>query len=242
MLSLDKVTAKLTNISFFDEKHGEESVKGIALRFTFDAANSILDEFSPGLKKSLYRAPDPTDAAQLFEEPEYLPLRRFPLLDALRWELAMIGREVIIDYGIGDDSAIRFIEATADKWTFDLREGGSVGVTFRVKAHPDADQVAHLFTLKGNEVSIAIAIGSGQQHSLESDGDDDGDHDDDDAPADLVEALAPAKPKRGRKAKVFADALDGSSDDPFGKTEAETVSVEDWPFPDVRNADGELQP
>jgi hypothetical protein len=49
MLSLDKVTAKLTNISFFDEKHGEESVKGIALRFTFDAANSILDDFSPGV-------------------------------------------------------------------------------------------------------------------------------------------------------------------------------------------------
>lgn len=241
MLSLDKVTAKLTNISFFDEKHGEESVKGIALRFTFDAANSILDEFSPGLKKSLYRAPDPTDAAQLFEEPEHLPLRRFPLLDPLRWELAMIGREVIIDYGIGDDSAIRFIEATADKWTFDLREGGSVGVTFRVKAHPDADQVAHLFTLKGNEVSIAIAIGSGQQHSLESDADDDQD-DHDDAPADLVDALAaPAKPKRGRKPKAFADALDGTSDDPFGKTEAETVSAEDWPFPGDSESRGAVQ-
>lgn len=220
MLSLDKVTAKLTNISFFDEKHGEESVKGIALRFTFDAANSILDEFSPGLKKSLYRAPDPTDAAQLFEEPEHLPLRRFPLLDALRWELAMIGREVIIDYGIGDDSAIRFIEATADKWTFDLREGGSVGVTFRVKAHPDADQVAHLFTLKGNEVSIAIAIGSGQQHSLESDGDT-GEDGDDDGPADLVDDLAPPKAKRGRKPRAFADALDGSDDAPFGTGEEE---------------------
>lgn len=240
MLSLDKRNATLAHVSFYRENHGDEVVQGVALKITFDAPNSILDEFSPGLRKALYRAPDPKDAQQLFEEPEHLPLRRWPLMPTLKWDLAMIGREVVIDYGIGDDSAVRFIEATADKFSFYLREGGSVGVTFRVKATPDATQVAHLFSLIGSDISIAIALGNGQQHSI--DGDDADDDHDDDHPADLVDALAaPAKPKRGRKPKAFADALDGTSDDPFGKTEAETVSAEDWPFPGDSESRGAVQ-
>lgn len=219
MLSLDKRTVTLDHVSFFTERHGEESVQGIALKFSFDSSNDILDEFAPGLKAAMYRAPEAKDAQQLFEEPTHLPLLRWPLVPSMKWDLVMTGRETIIAFGLGGDSDIRFAEATADKFQFTFRQGGSVGITFRVKAHPDGEQVSRLFELMGHEADIAIGISSGQQHSLESGADDeDGD---DDAPPDLVDALTPDKPKRGRKGKVFAGALDGGSDDPFGSGEDE---------------------
>lgn len=219
MLSLDKRTVTLDHVSFFTERHGEEPVQGIALKFSFDSSNDILDEFAPGLKAAMYRAPEAKDAQQLFEEPTHLPLLRWPLVPSMKWDLVMTGRETIIAFGLGGDSDIRFAEATADKFQFTFRQGGSVGITFRVKAHPDGEQVSRLFELMGHEADIAIGISSGQQHSLESGADDeDGD---DDAPPDLVDALTPDKPKRGRKGKVFAGALDGGSDDPFGSGEDE---------------------
>jgi len=243
IFSLPRRTAHLKHINVRTEKVGDDSQPAVDLKVTFTTGNDFLDELAPGLKKALFKAPDPTDAQQLFEEPEHLPLIRWPMVPSYSWALECIGREIIIGFGLGGDSDIRFVSATANKWKFTLKEGGSVDVEFRVQAHPNADQVSSLYELLDNEIDISIAAFSGDQHSIDTDADDDDQDDhDDDAPADLVDALAaPAKPKRGRKPKAFADALDGTSDDPFGKTEAETVSAEDWPFPGDSESRGAVQ-
>lgn len=167
MQSMPTRTVQFDHMSFYDEKHGEETVQGVALKFSFDASNSILDLFAKGLKASLYRAPDIGDQQELVDDPENLPLLRFPKTPHFRYDEEMAGRKVTIGFGIDDASAIRFEGATADKFAFDLQQGGSVTVTFRVKAHPSAEQVAKLFGLKGGEVDITIEAARAVQADIE---------------------------------------------------------------------------
>lgn len=192
MKSIPTRTVSFDHMSFHDEKHGDETVQAIALKFAFDAPNSLLDAFAPGLRKSLFRAAEAGDAQELFEDAEHMPHLRFPKLPAFRWDEEMVGREVRIAYGIDEDRAIEFDEATVDKFAFDLKEGGSITVTFRVKARPSAEQVAKLFTLKGHEVDITVDPARVQQQEIE--GGDDPD------PEDAGE-------------RVWADAMDGTGDD-----------------------------
>lgn len=232
LFSLPRRTAHLKHINVRTEKIGDDSQPAVDLKVTFTTGNDFLDELATDLKKALFKAPEPTDAQQLFEEPEHLPIIRWPMVPSYNWALECTGREILIGFGLGGDSDIRFVSANANKWKFTLKEGGSVDVEFRVQAHPSADQVSRLYELLDSEIDISIAAFSGEQHSIDTDtnsDDDDPDEFTDDDPlglGDLTEdqsdaPAAPDKPKRGRKGKVFAGALDGGSDDPFGSGEDE---------------------
>lgn len=167
MQSMETRTVEFEHMSFYEERHGDETVQGVALKFAFDASNTLLGRFAPGLRASLYRAPEPTDAQELFEEPDRLPVLRYSKLPAIRWDEEMAGRDIVIGYGISEDSAISFEGATADKFGFELRDGGAVRVTFRVKARPSAEQVAKLFTRKGGVVDITIGEGRASEELVD---------------------------------------------------------------------------
>lgn len=194
MQSIPTRAVEFQHMSFHDEKHGDETVQAIALKFSFDAPNSLLDAFAQGLRKALYRAAEAGDAQELFDDAEHMPHLRFPRMPTFRWDAEMVGRKVVIGYGIDEEGAIEFDEATVDKFAFDLKEGGSITVTFRVKARPSAEQVAKLFTLKGHEVDITVEPPQIAQGELEEPGDDD------DESARTGE-------------QVWADAMDGTGDD-----------------------------
>lgn len=195
MKSIPTRTVEFQHMSFHDEKHGDETVQAIALKLAFDAPNTLLDSFAPGLCASLYRAAEPGDAQELFDG-EHKPHLRYPKMPTFRWEEEMIGRRVVVGFGISEDSAIRFEEATVDKFSFALKEGGSVTVTFRVKARPSAEQVAKLFELKGHDVDLTVEPGETRQAELDGgpDPDEDGEGGD-------------------NEGRAFPDALDGTGDD-----------------------------
>ena len=193
MQSMETRTVNFEHMSFYEEKHGEESVQGVALKFSFDASNALLDSFAPGLRASLYRAAEPGDPQELFEDKDNLTLLRYPKMPAFRYGEEMVGRDVTIGYGIADDGAIHFEDCTADKFAFELKQGGSITVTFRVKVKPSAEQVAKLFDLKGGEVDLTISAGVTRQTDIE-DGDGDGD----------------ADPENER---AFPDAIDGTGEE-----------------------------
>lgn len=189
MQSMETRPVNFEHMSFYEEKHGEDSVQGVALKFSFDASNALLDAFAPGLRASLYRAAEPGDAQELFEDDDHLTLLRYPKLPSFRWDESLIGREIKIGYGIDEDDPMVFEDGVADKFSFELRQGGSVTVTFRVKVKPSAEQVAQLFTLKGNEVDLTIEPGRVVQAEID-DGSDDPDDD-----------------------RTWPDAIDGTGDE-----------------------------
>lgn len=201
MLSLSRRTATLAHINVRTEKSGEENVSAVDLKITFRASNAFLNDLAPGLREAWFAPPEAKDAKELFETPDHFPRRRWPLIATFAWDLQMIGREVIINYGLDEQSDIRFATANANKFRVQCYEGGSVEIALRVQAHPTSEQMAKLYDLLGHEIDIAIGLGSGEQHSMDergSDGDADGDGDDAGSDADGEE-----------QGQVFPDAMDG---------------------------------
>ncbi|MNY77866.1 hypothetical protein D3C86_2179100 [compost metagenome] len=58
-------------------------------------------------------------------------------------------------------------DAKINKLAFDLQEGGTVFVTFRVQAHPDEKTSAKLLALLGQEVHMSLGVDEDAQESVD---------------------------------------------------------------------------
>jgi hypothetical protein len=155
MLKLEKQAARLTNLNARSEKHGEEHVPAADLSFTFDASNDVLSEFDPALKSSLYRKPDANgDQGELLDQPGWMPKLRFPLMSAFKWKTSLDKGSLVVEHG---RHRVEFAEIkTADGWSFEPKDGGTVSVTFRVQCYPDEKQIGRLFSMIQEDVELSL--------------------------------------------------------------------------------------
>ena len=157
MFELDHQKSKLSSVNPRAELHGEDKKHALDLVFEMKVSNDVLSFFDPSLKSALYKANDNTAGqAELIQEPGHLPQLKFPKMGAIKWGYEGAGYEVTVHYGVSGKDDIRLTETQIDGFKFDCQDGGTVGVRFRVIAHPDTPELGRLCELIQREVDITV--------------------------------------------------------------------------------------
>lgn len=156
MFSLKNQAAKLTSVNPRAEIHGQDKKLAVDLKFEIKVSNDVLSEFDPSLKSAIYRAADPGEGDLLADQPGVLPKLKFPLMGAIKWDKSFAGYETIIHYGVSGNMDISLIETDVDNFNFDCQDGGTVVVSFRVIAHPEAEQLGRLCEMIQQEVEMSL--------------------------------------------------------------------------------------
>jgi hypothetical protein len=152
MFDLDKKTATLQHINIRDEKHGEENVLAVDLKFSADFDGDILAEFGSALRHSMY---EKDTAGDLADQGSDTPTKlRFPqMAQPLKFCHEIIGASVDVAYGIG---SVTLDTVDVNGFKVECHNGGTVGVTWRIQAKPSAEQLGKLSMLLGGPVEISI--------------------------------------------------------------------------------------
>jgi hypothetical protein len=157
MLTLVHQKAKLLHLNPRSEVHGDEHVSMADLKFSFLTANDLLSEFDPALKSSLYRKPDGDgEQLELSTEAGWLPKLRFPKMGPIDWEMEIVGGSLTVHYGGISAASMQLDVRSADKFRFELMDGGSVSVSFRVQCKPDEKQFGKLCCLVQEDLEISL--------------------------------------------------------------------------------------
>lgn len=162
---LEEQTAVLLHINPRPEKHGEENVPAADLKIEVTTGNEILSMFHPTLRSFLYK----TDESEIQLEgvdPSLTQLRFGTLIERLRLDRSLKGADVNIGFGLGGSSDVELETVDVDSFAATLMEGGSVSVTFRVKARPTGEQIRKLYEVMGNEITISVTPAIEKQGSL----------------------------------------------------------------------------
>ena len=149
---------KLAHLNCRKEKHGDDSVVAIDLKFVREAGNSQLAMLHPDLRAALYATADDEQPGIDGIEPIATQLR-FPQLPQFAWELEMTGCEVEVDFGLGGiDSNIALYDCKVNQFRVECRAGGTTLITFRVQTSnfPEG-AVDKLLTKLGQETAISLS-------------------------------------------------------------------------------------
>lgn len=161
---LEEQVATLVHINPRPEKHGEENVPAADLKIEVVDSNELLSMFHPSLRSFLYKADE--SEGQL-EGVEALTTLRFgSLLERLRFDKSLKGADVVIGFGLGGASDIELETVDVDSFVCTLMEGGSVSMTFRLKARPTGEQIKKLYEVMGCEITISVTPAVDKQGSL----------------------------------------------------------------------------
>ncbi|CAG9173216.1 hypothetical protein CURE108131_20830 [Cupriavidus respiraculi] len=155
MLELDTELVKINHINTRNEKHGDDNVLGVDLKLQARLSNDVLSLFAPSLKFSLYHK-DESVQGDLVTDAGYVPNLKFPSLGVLKWDGDWEHQRLAIHNGVRAADDIVLSDARINKLQFDLQEGGTVFVNFRVQAHPDEKTTARLLSLLGQEVHMSL--------------------------------------------------------------------------------------
>lgn len=158
MFAVENQTAVLANINVRAEMHGDTTRIATDLKFAIKVANTVLDAFDPALRAALYRAPDESDVQEELpiNDPNYLPKLKFPDMSPIKWGWKGAGYETVVDFGVSGQSDIRMLQTDIDGFRFEPQDGGTVGITFRVVAHPSPDEIGRLCELVQGEVTVSL--------------------------------------------------------------------------------------
>jgi hypothetical protein len=155
MFSLTNQKAKLDAVNPRAELHGNDTKLACDLKISIKVSNDVLSEFHPSLKGCLYTANESAQA-DLIQEPGHLPSLRFPQMGAIKWDKDFAGYTVVIPYGATGKDDIVLGDCTVDNFKFDCQDGGTVGVSFRVIAHPEEGQMGRLCSMIQGEVEVTL--------------------------------------------------------------------------------------
>lgn len=157
MFEITRATAILAHFNARSEIHGEDKKPAADLKLTMTGSNELLRLLDENLRTVLFAPKPAANADQLFEQDPPLTELRFPYLGPLKWAREAVGRDVEIEWGIDDTSAIKLTSCTVDHFAVDAEAGGTVTLTFRVRCYPTAEDAGKLFELQQREVVITVA-------------------------------------------------------------------------------------
>jgi hypothetical protein len=141
MFSVTNQLAKIVSCTNVSEKHGKERVPAISIGLYMVGPGSWLDQFDNALRPMLYRKPQPTPG-ELPMEHDGLTELRFPFMRNLAWDRKYAGYLLRFQIGATGSDDVLLAECGVKDIRFVAQEGGSVGVGFKVTAHPK-DEVDH---------------------------------------------------------------------------------------------------
>lgn len=156
MFSLKDQKAKLANINIRAELHGEETKIAVDIKFEIKVSNDVLSEFDPDSKSSLYEKAGEAAQGVLIDEPGHLPALKFPQMAPIKWGWEGAGYDTIVNYGVSGKDDVTMIQTQIDQFRFDLQDGGTVAICFRVVAHPSSDEIGTLSELVQREVTLTL--------------------------------------------------------------------------------------
>jgi hypothetical protein len=152
---------QLSNLNTRTEKHGPENVGAADLSLQFEDSNKILELFEKGLVKRFYRAATKGDVEVQPEldmkHPDYLPILQCKKIKKISWEEEYPGYRLRIMNQLNDDECdVLLVDAELKGFTFELKEGGTVIVKFKVGCTPQGKDVAYLFEHLGSNISVTL--------------------------------------------------------------------------------------
>jgi hypothetical protein len=189
---------KLQHVNLRPEKHGDESVRAIDVKFALQKGNEVLDLFHPKLRAALYWNQKEQEQRQerVVGVAAALPDLIFSELEPVKWDLELVGAKVVIDYGLGPEagSSIELCDCKVNAFVFECHQGGTVDVTFRVQTSNFPDGALDKLSKKLNQ-ETAIQVLPGEPARAAIDG------------TEGHPALKAAKPKKEKTGHEAGDAF-----------------------------------
>jgi hypothetical protein len=163
MFKLSNQPAYFSHMNVRKEKHGDEEVGAIDLKFKVDLANERLDQLIPGLRVALFKEDPDGDLA----DGERLSLLRFPEIAPFPTHMLFVNHECRIHYGIAGKDIV-LTDCKINSIQIECAEGGSIRMKFRVQALPSEEQVGRLYGLVKSEqvISVESEIMANTQHTI----------------------------------------------------------------------------
>jgi len=156
MLELTGQQAKLSSINPRAEIHGEDRKPACDLKFEVACSSDVLLHFNSELRQFVFKAQEDPDLVEQSGDDKLTALR-FPRLAPLKWDWDGSGYTLSIDYGLGGKSDIVLYDCKVDGIKLEPKNGGTVQMSFRVIAHPEAAEMGRLCELIQQNVDITLA-------------------------------------------------------------------------------------
>lgn len=157
MFHLKNANALISSFNPRAEKHGEENVLVGDIKFEVTCHSSVLDEFSPDLRRTLYRKPAPGEQDELpLSDSDGLTARKLPHLRPLAWDEDFPGYRLTINDFNGFNDPATLVGVKLSKFNFEAKDGGSVCITFRASCELDADEAGTLCSLIQETATITL--------------------------------------------------------------------------------------
>ncbi|MEX3556559.1 MAG: hypothetical protein VB131_08520 [Burkholderia gladioli] len=135
----DSTLAKIVSCTNVSEKHGAERVPAISVGLYIVGGGELLDMFDVALRGMLYSRPQPKPG-ELEMEHYGLTELRFPFMRNLVWDRNYEGYLLRFHIGATGAEDVLLAECGLKDIRFTTQEGGSVGVHFKITAHPKDDE------------------------------------------------------------------------------------------------------
>ncbi|MBF3462938.1 hypothetical protein ISG00_14650 [Burkholderia pseudomallei] len=139
MFNVQDTLAKITSCTNRSEKHGKEREPAISIGLTLVGGGELLDQFDAALRPMLYRKPQPKPGELPMEHAGLTELR-FPQLRNMRWDKSYSGYLLRFHIGATGMEDVLLSECGLKDIRFTTQEGGSVGVHFKITAHPKDEE------------------------------------------------------------------------------------------------------
>ena len=143
MFQVKDQLAKIVSCTNVSEKHGKDRVPALSIGWYLVMPSKALDQFDPALRSMLYRKPQasPGDLPLEYGEEDLTELR-FPFMRNLAWDRKYAGYLLRIHIGATGSEDVLLAECGLKDVRFVAQEGGSVGIGFKITAHPK-DEIDH---------------------------------------------------------------------------------------------------
>lgn len=141
MFSVTNHLAKIVSCTNVSEKHGKERKPAISIGLYLVGSQDLLDYFDNALVPMLWRRPLPSPGGLPMEHTGFTELR-FPFMRNLAWDRKYAGYLLRFQIGATGGEDVLLAECGVKDIRFVAQEGGSVGIGFKVTAHPK-DELDH---------------------------------------------------------------------------------------------------
>jgi hypothetical protein len=156
MFTFKDQLAKITSCTPVSEKHGKERKSAISIGLYIVCGGDILNQFDNALRSMLYRKPQPAPG-ELPMEHDGLTELRFPFMRNLAWDRKYAGYLLRVHIGASGADDVLLSECGLKDIRIVTQEGGSVGVGFKITAHPnDEIDYGRLVTRLQQEIFIDL--------------------------------------------------------------------------------------
>ncbi|MCA8324062.1 hypothetical protein [Burkholderia cepacia] len=156
MFSLDNTLAKIVSATNVSEKHGAERVPALSIGLYVLMGGEVLGDFDPSLRAMLYRKPQPKPG-ELPMEHDGLTELRYPHMRNFAWDRKWPGYLLRFHIGASGIEDVILAECELKDIRFTTQEGGSVGINFKIAAHPNsAEDHGKICTRLQQEIGITL--------------------------------------------------------------------------------------